>query len=698
MQFLLRALLVLRWLFLASASPTVSSPLCDKIREDGKVTAAHAKDSIAPWAQKQFEEWTKSNASEGEAHFWTWLHQKWAPDAAGSIADCKLSKECSVVTCQFISDKYDMEDQVNAYWTLESLANFHNMAYEIKDANEKAWLSVRGEIGALTDKFSDGRNIEAHKERHDKRWRIIGHVVTTTALTISSLCTLLTAGAGIGLFGLAMSGTETVMIGSQAVSKAVITAIGAESGMIGTLAVGANGFGGDFMGGKDYVSKLTTTLTEAQKANQDRVQDKFDAFVLELFSGKFGSKSDNSTLVQLIGSGRYLHAENVFTPEHNAAFRHQWAQSYVSSIWNVERTYIVMADVKGSCESDSRGYRKLRVCLEEDPHHVFYAFSKSHVKEGTAGQAYLRGPIGYDQLETYANVTLKDVVRASYVAAKQEGSHPSKTLKAEDMVEDFWSEKNIKEGGKAHGMFNVPILYSPGGEAISSINSKKNRNYPCMAAALPWFSKPGHGGSSENTLESRRKHRGSWTKNDPATMFQFLNVTGLYQSKDWWKYCNGRFKHHGNHCRGNKAISWQGKFGAGQFKKIRHPFKHCTPRGHKFKGCEQPHNNGFKANKCGGKKKGGKGDKDDKSGKAGVNTEDMEDIGKYDPAFGTQLGAADHNNDMEEDMTEAEDDVDEGNLSEWSEDESDAEDNEGAVGISEYNPADEYEWDDQAIM
>jgi hypothetical protein len=195
-------------------------------------------------------------------------------------------------------------------------------------------------------------------------------------------------------------------------------------------------------------------------------------------------------------------------------------------------------------------------------------------------------------------------VRASYVYSKRHGYSPNSGAPegSENLVDRFFSPALITEGGKAHGLFNIPILYSPGGQATSSINTKHNRNYPCMAAALPW-SENGHG-----QRRSLRERDEAWFENDPETMFQFLNVTGFYQSEDWWQYCTDKGEHHGNHCKGNKNIDWTGKFGEGQFGRIHHPFKHCKARKgdqHGFVGCEDPKNNGYDQNgpkACGGRK------------------------------------------------------------------------------------------------
>ncbi|KAG9943481.1 hypothetical protein KCU85_g8644, partial [Aureobasidium melanogenum] len=580
-------LLLLQHAHLASAEIEAErSALCQKIQDEGPLTPEQANSTVGPWAQGQFNEWKDADP---EGHFWTWLHRKWAPDAANSIIDCKLSKTCSPVTCRLIDDSHDIEDQWNAYWTLESFTTFHNLAYEIKDAHEKAWLSVRGGIGTTMDTFSDGHNIEEHKAKHDRNWKIASHVITTIAMLLSA----------ISVFTVAIDAFPAVKALEAAFNIPAIRMAGASGGLFGTMATSALNFGTDMMESKDYVTKTTNILLESQKTNQDRIEDRFDFFMLDLLSGKSDKALKNPRLVQLVQQGRYGNSSSIFTPEINKALRERWVTSYVSSIWNLEGTYIVMANTR-NCESDSRGYKPLRVCLEEAPEYVFYTFSKSVVREGTNHKAFIRGPIGHAKLKSQTGFTLKDAVRASFVYSKRHGySASAGAPESEDILDSFFGPKSLEAGGKAHGMFNIPILYSPGGQAISSINSRDNRNYPCMSARLPWLkSKHGH----DLSLEARDDEK--WTDNDPETMFQFLNATGFYRSHDWWGYCHGQRKHHGNHCRGNKNVNWQGKFPKDQYEKLQHPFRKCKGRGHGFKGCERPNNNGYDKNRpgdCGGK-------------------------------------------------------------------------------------------------
>jgi hypothetical protein len=569
-------------LTLALSEQNERSLLCIKIEEEGHLTPAQANSTVGPWAKAQYEDWNKTG---GHDEFWYWLHRKWAPDAAGSIIECKLSSVCSVVTCGLISDKHDLQDQWNAYWTLESIAMFHNMAYEIRKANLEASVSVRADVGTLLSKFSDGSNIEQHKLQHDRHWKIAGHVICAVAVLITTIgifvAALITVGVAVPLASIGIT------LGEDGIRM-----IAASAGLFNSGATTALTFGTIAMGPKEYVHTMTNMIESSQKQNSDRIVDRFDAYIMGLFIGR-----NDSNLPHLVQKGGYVNSSRVLTPEHNAELRQRWAAAYVSSIWNVERTYIVMSDT-GNCESDSRGFKDLRVCLDEAPQYVFYAFSKSILREGTNHKSLIRGPIGHSYLKSSTNFTLEDVVRASFVYSNRHGysANSGAPEGSEDIVDSFFGPKSAKAGGKAHGLFNIPILYSPGGQAISSVNTRANRNYPCMAAALPWSKS---NDPNQHALQGRDME---WTDNDPETMAQFLSATGFYHSGDWWGYCHGSRKNHGNHCRGDESIDWTGKLGDNQYKKIRHPFKHCKSRkGHKngFVGCEYPKNNGYDKNRPG---------------------------------------------------------------------------------------------------
>lgn len=388
------------------------TPLCDRLRiAKGELTPEQANTTVGPWAKGQYEEW---NTTVTDDEFWHWLHRKWAPNAADTILECRLSGTCSPVSCLFIAEEYDLEDQWNAYWTLESIATFHNMAYEIRLANKDAWHNVRSDVGTLVAKFSDGSNIEAQKAQDERHWKLAGHIIFGVAALLSAIGIFLSAVIGVGTMVTSLGIKATCETLTKEQVPELIRMASSSAGLYNTAGSTPLSFATDLIEPSKYVSTMKGLLDHSQTENQERIVDRFDAYLKGLFEGR------DPSLTYLVQRGAYVKATRVLTPDHNKELKQRWAASYISSIWNIERTYIVMSDT-GNCKSDSRGYKPLRVCLNEEPNYVFYVFSKSRVREGMKHKALIRGPIGHANLEAFTNFTLTDVVRASLVYSKRNG-------------------------------------------------------------------------------------------------------------------------------------------------------------------------------------------------------------------------------------------------------------------------------------
>lgn len=253
-----------------------------------------------------------------------------------------------------------------------------------------------------------------------------------------------------------------------------------------------------------------------------------------------------------------------------AVAKNVWFATYLGMIWKAERTYIVMSDVSsGSCATDNRGPSKLKVCLDEYPGNVFYIYFLPRVREGTLGKALLRGPPGWQGLEEETDIVigLKDVVQSSVYSYKIHGNKPPSGSKSKKPVQDEVSSL-LSSGGRFNGFFHIPVCYTPHGEAISFVNEKKSRNFPCMCGP------------------------GGWSHYDQSTdeTYDFLEASGLYQSGDWKNGCNSKW--HSNHCHRKHSVNFP-PFSAGKVR-AHHPFKKCRSKSHQHKGCETSKGNGWK--------------------------------------------------------------------------------------------------------
>ncbi|KAI5265599.1 hypothetical protein E4T47_08503 [Aureobasidium subglaciale] len=623
------------------------SELCTSIEERRYITPEEARDEVGPWFKEQYNKWKSSHTQE-EERFWTWFTHKYAPGTADSIADCKLESTCSTVHCSFISDKYDLDVQRNAFFAMESVSNFHNLAWSIKNANKEAFDNVESDMSTLMLQFSDGKNVENMHAKYQQDMKllmhgIIGITLLLSAVTggVSGLISLSAASEALKLAGEAEQALDT----AQRVAKASKTLLAAKwtqagnlAGLLGSLEVSVSSAVSDFLSGPAYSAGLQTAAEHGMAENQHITAKIFDTNMISLLQGYEGM-TPNFTLVDMVQRGHYANVSS-FTPNYRDQLRNMWFASAIGTIWSTEHSYIIVSDVKnGGCKGDHRGPKILKTCLEEFPTKVFYTYFKSNCREGLKGKPLIRGPPGHHLLEQRTNFTLKDVVRSSMTQLKDHANNQQESrIGAKGFDTMFGDETAISHGGgRARGLFMLSVCYTPKGQGISSINMKTGRNFPCSCYKFPW-SEHKHAAEMAPALQRRdmlKKRKGRWT-GDPKTTYNFLLNSGIWQSRDFRSFCRHRRgvrKTHGNGCKRNKDIHWQwpgSNGGSGQGSKggkdkkgdkggeaditirdttmdmkkpkgprgPKHPFKKCRVNPHKYIGCETKNDGYHRAKGC----------------------------------------------------------------------------------------------------
>ncbi|KAI4731246.1 hypothetical protein E4T49_00779 [Aureobasidium sp. EXF-10728] len=576
-----------------------SSELCESFAEKRYITKEEAEQEVGPWFQTQFEEWESSHKAT-EPEFWTWFHQKYSPGTTESILSCKLSGTCS---------RY-------ALFSLESVANFHNTMWMIKEANVEAWNTVEGSMQSLISQFSDGKNVEAMKARHERHLKLLMHSIIAVTVVVTAI--LAVAGSVLAL-GTAISGAisstgiiaeDKLVVAMTNLKGATIRTASSVGGLLGSVESGAVALHGDTLKGPDYASKIEIAAREANSQNFQLTSKFFDANMLSILSGN-ESLVQNSTLAEIVTSGQFANTTEILA-SYRDELKNMWTASAISSIWSMEHSYIVASDVSsGGCKSDHRGPQILKSCLDEYPTKVFYTYFKSNCREGIKGYPLIRGPPGHEFLKKATNFTLDDVVRSSMTHLKD---HGNKTPKPPVGLEGFGSlygpDTAITHGGgRARGLFTIPVCYTPGGQAISSINRRRSRNYPCACSKFTFSGKHHKARDLDHTELQARSLRtrdaddgGSWP-NDHSSTYNFFLSSGIGQSKKFRNYCKhyrGARNTRGNGCHRKNKIDWHWPNGRDGPK---HPFHKCKSNPHKVVGFQQPNNDGWKQNKDCGKGK-----------------------------------------------------------------------------------------------
>ncbi|KAG9696501.1 hypothetical protein KCU95_g3579, partial [Aureobasidium melanogenum] len=664
-------------------SVLASSELCDSFETKRYLTAQEVKDELGPWFRTQFDEW-KTDHKESEPRFWSWFHQKYSPGMTESILSCKLSGTCSPVSCREISDKYSLDVQRNALFAMESVVNFHNAMWMIKEANVEAFNNVEANMQSLLSQFSDGENVDNMKAKYKEHFQLVMHSIIAFTVLVTALFTgfgsvlsLATAMSGASLstffIGETMLGNLNLLSSAARFNAAITGGMSAVGTTIVTLTT-------DLLDGSNSAERIHTAAREAMTQNQHLTTKLFDLNMLELLKGEVGVTKDY-TLVEIVQGGRYANTSEVL-PSYRDELRYMWTASAISSIWSMEHSYIVASDVSsGSCKSDHRGPQILKSCLEEYPTKVFYTYFLSRCREGIKGKPLVRGPPGHESLKQLTNFTLDDVVRSSMTHLKD---HGNKTPKPQMGIEGFDTifgpdTALVHGGGRARGLFNIPVCYTPEGQAISSINMKKSRNMPCACSKFSFSGKHHMAADMDHTemqahaMQKRDDDDSDW-KNHYDTTHDFFLTSGIGSSKKFRRYCThdrGAGNKHGNSChkKDHEHWSWpQGVTGP------KHPFHKCKTNGHQHIGCQKPHNDGHHQNKhCAGHD---------------ALALDYVEVDAMNTTWSNSTGASDHDNDSD-DGENSDDDLDDATDSEDVDDSDGESGDEGEPQADEHDAADE---------
>ncbi|KAG9513442.1 hypothetical protein KCV07_g8802, partial [Aureobasidium melanogenum] len=553
-----------------------TTDFCKIFHDKKSITVQEAQEKVGPWFRDEFNKW--ESEKESEPRFWTWYYNKYFPNTASSIIDCKLDSTCSPVSCRDVSSNYSVEVQQNAYFAAESVVNFHNTI----------------DMSALMAVFSDGANVVQMQNKHAEHIQLWMHAIIAVTVIASSGLTMVSSTLALqGALGakMAMNAGKTVAKSSGLLRESLNFPSNVLKG-INSFEAGAASYVSDTMPSSDYDSMIRTAVEHIMSQDQDMTTKLFDANMLSVLNGTNGIIA-NMTLVDIVQSGLYTTTTEL-TPEYETQLHNLWTASAIGSIWGTEQSYIVASDVSdGGCKADSRGHPSLKACLDEYPDKVFYVFFKTKAREGMSGRALMRGPPGHHKLKKATNFTMTDVVRSSMGTFEQFKNQDSGSLKGADGFQTLFGNSSTmgNGGGRARGLFHLPVCYTPGGEAITSINTKEGLNYPCMCSTFDFNSKsaqntPSEKQPSENeeqespgddveqqsppsdplrarTLSKRStgSDGGSWTGDVDAT-HDFMLMSRMYSSGDFWQFCQRNRKgwkiweRHGNKCGVDKSQTW----------------------------------------------------------------------------------------------------------------------------------------------
>ena len=194
-----------------------------------------------------------------------------------------------------------------------------------------------------------------------------------------------------------------------------------------------------------------------------------------------GKSSDGTTLADVLESGNYLRAP----VSDDMAFKRvlkQVTACAITIIYKLRPVYVVLSDAPNGCHKDDRGPIDLRVCLDAFPNRSAWLYFVPNDGE----DSQIDGPPGWKELVKpggFYNVTMKDIVEASWTSYREHGVAPVEQA-------GTWSSLKTTDGSTLSRAWALPVCNNPKGEAISNINQKNGRNFPCICGTSDWHMDP----------------------------------------------------------------------------------------------------------------------------------------------------------------------------------------------------------------
>jgi hypothetical protein len=405
---------------------------------------------LVPFVQRNREEFMNNAATKSFAIF---LRDKYAPNASPSSLFCDVIGQCSIGSCINLSNDFSTEERQLAYLVFEQIAGIDHIMQVSARATETAGLYTLGRVGWLVDNLSSARRIEQALK------------TKATARKIGM--------AGGSAFGLMASGS---------------------------------------LGGPEEISDLDGNLESWLTYTLDEIIHKravnIDDDLRNLMTGKVNHKG--MTIFDILTNEDFLGPDpNLQMALTQVEERFFFAVS-VNAVWRFDRPYLLDTDVHfGSCKWDTCGDPRYRVCLDEFPMKSFWLYNIGQGREDDTfhdDQAQVSGPSGLHRFnsaseQTY-NITQEDIVRSSLWVHKNGLSDAIEAINVPEIGKAFKKEGvDLLDNDAVHwpsdpnrsrmlglvpGAFAVPVCRNPGGEAISSVNDDKSRNYPCMCGEFGW--------------------------------------------------------------------------------------------------------------------------------------------------------------------------------------------------------------------
>lgn len=154
---------------------------------------------------------------------------------------------------------------------MESVVNFHNAMWMIKEANVEAFNNVEANLQSLLSQFSDAKNVDNMKAQYKQHFQLVMHSIIAFTVLATALFTgfgsVLSLGTAMAASALAPLGIEEEMVKDLNLLAAALRFNGAVTGGMGAVGSTTVQLTTDLLDGSNAAETIHTAAREAIAQN-----------------------------------------------------------------------------------------------------------------------------------------------------------------------------------------------------------------------------------------------------------------------------------------------------------------------------------------------------------------------------------------------------------------------------------------------
>ena len=209
----------------------------------------------------------------------------------------------------------------------------------------------------------------------------------------------------------------------------------------------------------------------------------------QLFNGK--ADDSGNYLWQYLANGSFADSNPLQSSQITAFLEKQYIAAGIEALWRSQRTYLIETPVMEghSCADDRRGPAESKLCLNDLPDRVYYAYMIPPTPSSNIQYPQVTLPQGWKNLTLYPGLDLVTAMQSSVYAYHAAGFDydqvkQTRWIEAIGNASKSGAQNPLDMGYGFEGVFTLPVCGDPTGNFVSWVNCTCPLAYISLSSSM----------------------------------------------------------------------------------------------------------------------------------------------------------------------------------------------------------------------